>query len=39
MKKVILLIVLLIFVGCASTSLLPEAQKVRIVKTITGERM
>ena len=37
MKKVILLIVLLIFVGCASTSLLPEAQKVRIVRTEPGK--
>ncbi len=33
MKKVSLLTVLLLFVGCASITLQPEAEKVRIVRT------
>jgi hypothetical protein len=37
MKKVSLLIMLLLFVGCAPTALLPEAEKVRIVRAEPGK--
>ena len=39
MKKISLLIVLLVllFVGCASTTLIPGAEKVRIVRTEPGK--